>query len=151
MIYRLLCLYLLIAVQATAIETCHGDVACDLGDRSYHVLEPDGWDGETPLPVLLHFHGWARQGDVVVNHSRIAGATKLRGVLLVAPNGQRKTWDFWTSETDDVAFANRVLEDVANRYPVDPKHIYVSGYSYGSAMAWRFCFSTMGRFFECLE
>lgn len=88
---RLLCLLLLTAAQASAMETCHRDTACQVGNRSYHVLEPDGWDGQTPLPVLLHFHGWARQGSVVVNHQRIAGATKLRGVLLVAPNGLGKS------------------------------------------------------------
>ncbi|GGH36804.1 polyhydroxybutyrate depolymerase [Cribrihabitans marinus] len=125
------------AVQATA-NGCGGQTACPLGDRSYHVLEPDGWDGQTPLPVLLHFHGWQRQGDLVVKHPRIAGATRLRGVLLVAPNGRRKTWDFWTADTEDVGFAALVLEDVARRYPVDRARIYVSGYSYGAAMAWRY-------------
>lgn len=142
MIYRLLCLLLLTAAPTFAMgpwnTECHGDTACELGDRSYHVLEPEGWDGETPLPVLLHFHGWARQGTVVVNHERIAGATKLRGVLLVAPNGLGKSWDFWTSDTGDVPFADRVLEDVAKRYPIDPDRIYVSGYSFGGAMAWRY-------------
>ncbi len=142
MMYRLICLLLLSVTPAFAMgpwkTDCHGDAACPLGDRSYHVLEPDGWDGETPLPLLLHFHGWARQGDAVVNHQRIAGATRLRGVLLVAPNGLGKSWNFWTSDTKDVAFANRVLEDVASRYPIDPERIYVSGYSYGGAMAWRY-------------
>ncbi|MGI9368093.1 MAG: alpha/beta hydrolase family esterase [Ruegeria sp.] len=141
MIYRLIFL-LLTATPALAegpqSPGCHGDTPCELGARSYHVLEPDGWDGQSPLPVLMHFHGWARQGNVVVNHQRIADSTRRRGVLLVAPNGRRKTWDFWTADTDDVDFANRVLADVSNRYPVDPDHIYVSGYSYGSAMAWRY-------------
>ncbi|WP_299662768.1 polyhydroxybutyrate depolymerase [uncultured Ruegeria sp.] len=141
MIYRLLFL-LMMATPALAMgpwkSDCHGDTACEIGDRSYHVLEPEGWDGETPLPVLLHFHGWARQGDVVVNHERIAGATKLRDVLLVAPNGLSKSWNFWTADTQDVPFADRVLEDVASRYPIDSERIYVSGYSYGGAMAWRY-------------
>lgn len=137
MIYRLLCLWLLLA-SPTFAETCHHDTPCTLGDRSYHVLEPEGWDGETPLPVLLHFHGWSRQGTVVVNHERIAGASTRRGVLLVAPNGLNKSWNFWSAGTADVPFADAVLADVARRYPVDPERIYVSGYSYGGAMAWRY-------------
>ncbi|MEM9551318.1 MAG: PHB depolymerase family esterase [Pseudomonadota bacterium] len=114
------------------------EIPCAIGERSYHLREPDGWDGQNALPVLLHFHGWMRQGDLVVKHDRIASATRKRGVLLVAPNGQRRTWDFWSSETPDVGFAAEVLADVARRYPVDPARIYVSGYSYGSAMAWRY-------------
>lgn len=117
---------------------CHAQVPCPLGERSYHVLEPDGWDGVSPLPVLLHFHGWMRQGAFVVEHPRIAGATRRRGVLLLAPNGEGRSWDFWTRHTDDVAFAAAVIEDVAGRYPIDRGRIMVSGYSYGAAMAWRF-------------
>ncbi|NRB02480.1 MAG: polyhydroxybutyrate depolymerase [Rhodobacteraceae bacterium] len=111
---------------------------CDIGDRSYHVREPDGWDGESPLPVLLHFHGWQRQGTLIVRHQRISGATRRRGVLLVAPNGENRTWDFWDKDTDDVDFARAVLEEVKARYPVDESRVYVSGYSWGSNMAWRF-------------
>ena len=117
---------------------CQLDVACQLEDRSYHVNVPDGWDGQSALPVMLHFHGWARTGALPVQHQRISGATQRRGVLLLAPNGLGKTWDFWTSETDDVAFAAAVLEDAAKRYPIDRDNVFVSGYSYGSAMAWRY-------------
>jgi polyhydroxybutyrate depolymerase len=117
---------------------CHAEVPCTLGARSYHVKEPDGWDGVSPLPVLLHFHGWMRQGTLIVKHGRISGATRRRGVLLLAPNGEGKTWDFWTDQTNDVAFAAAVIEDAARRYPIDRSRIYVSGYSYGAAMAWRY-------------
>ena len=56
---------------------------------------------------------------------------------LIAPNGRRKTWNMWSPETEDVAFAQAVLEDVAKRYPIDRENIFLSGYSYGSSMAWR--------------
>lgn len=128
----------LLAVPSDADGPCEGEVACQLGDRSYHLRVPDDWDGVTPMPVLLHFHGWQRQGTLIVRHARIAGGTRRRGVLLLAPNGLRRTWDFWGAGSDDVDFAAAVIEDAAKRYPIDRSHIYVSGYSYGSAMAWRF-------------
>ncbi|MGA9412450.1 MAG: prolyl oligopeptidase family serine peptidase [Roseobacter sp.] len=117
---------------------CELEQPCFLGDRGYHVLAPDDWDGETALPVLLHFHGWMRDGALVVRHQRIASATRKRGVLLVAPNGVGKTWNFWQAASKDVPFAAAVLEDVAQTYPIDRDRIYISGYSYGGAMAWRF-------------
>ncbi len=132
----------LIATPAFSVgltdETCRDQVPCELDDRSYHVKEPDDWDGVTPLPVLLHFHGWQRQGTLIVKHGRISGATRKRGVLLLAPNGVSKTWNFWASRTDDVDFAAAVIEDAAKRYPIDRSKIFVSGYSFGSAMAWRY-------------
>ncbi len=118
-------------------QDCQLSVPCPLGERSYHVKEPDDWDGTSALPVLIHFHGWQRTGALPVQHARISGATRRRGVLLIAPNGIRKTWNFRSPETADVAFAQAVLEDVMNRYPIDPENIFVSGYSYGSIMAWR--------------
>ncbi len=123
---------------AAAEEVCLEQTACPLGDRSYHVKLPDDWDGVSPMPVMLHFHGWARQGTLIVKHARISGATRRSGVLLLAPNGRGKSWDFWDSTTDDVAFAQAVIEDAARKYPIDRSRIIVSGYSYGSAMAWRF-------------
>ncbi|MFL4469780.1 PHB depolymerase family esterase [Tateyamaria armeniaca] len=116
---------------------CQLDVPCELGERSYHVKEPDGWDGTSPLPVLIHFHGWQRTGALPVQHQRISGSTRRRGVLLIAPNGLRKTWNMWSPETEDVQFAADVLVDVAKRYPIDTDNIFLSGYSYGSIMAWR--------------
>lgn len=134
------CLALLWALPAAAMgpwQACHLDVPCVIGERSYHVKEPDDWDGSSPMPVLIHFHGWQRTGKLPVQHQRISGATRRRGVLLIAPNGNRKTWNFWSAETEDVAFAQKVIEDVLKRYPVDESNIFLSGYSYGSIMAWR--------------
>lgn len=121
---------------------CLEQVPCQLDDRSYHVKLPDDWDGVSPMPVMLHFHGWARQGTLIVKHARISGATRRRGVLLLAPNGRHKTWDFWSPGSDDTDFAEAVLEDAAKRFPIDRNAIIVSGYSYGSAMAWRFACET---------
>lgn len=129
---------LLFVSTIAAAEPCEGPTACTLDNRSYHIKLPDNWDGETPLPILLHFHGWGRQGDLIVKHRRISGATRRRGVLLIAPNGNGRTWDFWNGRSDDVDFAAAVIEDVAKQYPIDRDKIFVSGYSYGAAMAWRY-------------
>lgn len=138
MILRALFALLLLMPAAVQAEGCGLQTACPLGDRSYHVRLPDDWDGTTPMPVLLHFHGWARQGDLIVNHQRISGHTRRRGVLLIAPNGLGRSWDFWDAGSRDVPFAAAVIEDVAKRFPIDRSRLYVSGYSYGSAMAWRY-------------
>jgi len=145
---------LLVASSANAIGTkadasCGGkDTPCVLeSGRSYHVLFPDDWDGKADLPVMLHFHGWARTGSHPLWSPRTGGETRKRGVLLIAPNGEGRTWNFWRAETSDVTFTNEVLADVKKRFPIDEDRLIISGYSYGSAMAWRYvCESGEGVF-----
>lgn len=127
----------LFAPSSTALA-CAGATACPLGDRSYHLRVPDKWDGVSPLPVLLHFHGWGRQGNLVVRHGRIAVLDVADHILLLAPNGLNGSWSFRRNGSSDTAFAAAVIEDAAKRYPIDRAKIFVSGYSWGANMAWRF-------------
>lgn len=131
-------LILFLLFFASPAFACEGVEPCPLGGRSYHLRIPDTWDGVSPLPVLLHFHGWGRQGDLVVRHSRIATLGVADQALLLAPNGLSKTWSFRTEDSRDSDFAAAVIEDAAKRFPIDRSRIFVSGYSWGANMAWRF-------------
>lgn len=135
---RVLLLLLFLSSGAHEALACTGEVACELGERSYHVREPDEWNGKDALPVLLHFHGWGRQGDLVVRHDRIATGVVSERMLLVAPNGLNRSWSFRSPGSLDSEFAKAILADVAERYPIDSSKVFVSGYSWGSNMAWRF-------------
>ncbi|CTQ49891.1 alpha/beta hydrolase family esterase [Jannaschia donghaensis] len=134
----LACLTAAILMLATPAAACTGVDECTLGDRGYHLREPAGWDGVSPLPVLLHFHGWGRQGQVPVQSPRTGGAAEAAGVLFVAPNGLGRTWDFRRSGSPDTDFTRAVLADVAARYPIQGQPLIVSGYSWGALMAARF-------------
>ncbi|MEM1232933.1 MAG: polyhydroxybutyrate depolymerase [Pseudomonadota bacterium] len=130
--------FLLLLLLASPALGCEGAEPCALGDRSYHLRVPDGWDGVSALPVLLHFHGWGRQGDLVVRHGRIATLDVAEKALLLAPNGRNKTWSFRREGSPDSEFAAAVIEDAAQRFPIDRSRVFVSGYSWGANMAWRF-------------
>ena len=123
---------------------CDGTAACPLGDRSYHVRVPDTWDGTSALPVLVHFHGWGRDGAQVLRNGRIATLDVTENVLLLAPTGRNGSWAFRQPGSDDTDFANAMIEDAAARYPIDRSQIFVSGYSWGANMAWRFACESGG-------
>lgn len=122
----------------TPVLACGGQEACTLDERSYHLREPDNWDGESPLPVLLHFHGWGRQGNLIVRHDRISTLNVADDVLVLAPNGLGNSWDFRNPGSRDSVFARAVIDDAGRRYPINPDQIFISGYSFGAFMAWRF-------------
>lgn len=133
-----LVLFLISLCLAAPALACGGLEPCRLGDRSYHVVPPEGWDGTSPLPVLLHFHGWGRLGRVPVQSPRTGGAANGAGVLFVAPDGLGRTWAFRRDGGVDTPFALDVLGDVARRFPTEGQPIMVSGYSWGALMAARF-------------
>ncbi len=124
------------AIQPTLTPSiCGGNTSCKIGDRSYAARAPDGWNGTDPLPVLIHFHGWGRQGRHPTRSKRVFGATNETGVLLLAPDGIDKSWAFWHWEDRDVRFTEAVLADAQRRWPIDRSRVYLSGYSFGSLMA----------------
>lgn len=123
--------------SATATQACGIQEPCVLSERSYQALAPDNWNGDDDLPVLIHFHGWGRTGSNVVNNREIGGATRKTGVLLLAPNGYGKSWSFWREGSRDIPFVEEMIEDAAKRWPINRNRIFVSGFSYGAAMAWR--------------
>ncbi len=129
-------LALVLTLMSFPAVACGNGQSCALGERSYQAKTPDNWDGRTPLPVLLHFHGWGRTGTNVIRNKRISGATDQNGVLLLAPDGLGKSWSFWSERPRDISFAKAVLADAAKRWPIDQSRVYISGFSYGSAMAW---------------
>lgn len=139
----------LMALLAAPAAACPGAGDCVLGDRTYNLGLPDGWDGVSPLPVLLHFHGWGRQGEVPLASPRTGRAAAEAGVLLVAPDGLGRSWDFRRPGSADIAFADAVLDDVAARYPTRGEPLIVSGYSWGALMAARFACGT-GRRIDAL-
>ncbi|MEP1571176.1 alpha/beta hydrolase family esterase [Roseibium album] len=116
---------------------CGLEAACSVDERLYRAKPPEGWDGKQALPVLIHFHGWKRDSKHPLKNPKVLSAINQNGALLVAPEGLGRTWDFWDRGNRDVPFVRAVIEDLAKRYPVDRSRIFATGFSYGSAMAWR--------------
>lgn len=129
------------AAQETA---CGPDAPCEVEGGSYHLRVPEGWDGESPLPVLVFFHGHRGSGDSIFRSKGLRRDFSEAGYLLVAPNGAiRPGTDYraWPARPDagprdDVAFTLAVLDDVAARLPLDEARVHASGFSAGGSMAW---------------
>lgn len=130
---------------------CEGDRACSLENGEYHVLVPDGWDEQEPLPVVVHFHGYRGSAEQYYANDDIVDSFSEAGVLAILPNGIDGRWNSnpaWTEpgERDDFAFVAAVLDDVAARLPLDKDRVYATGFSAGSAMAVRLACTESERF-----
>ncbi len=142
------------ALMSPPAAACGSETECAVEGGSYYVAAPEGWDGVTPLPTVIFFHGAFSSGRAVMRGP--SRATFLdAGWLVIAPNGQSRAGRsglFWPARDagpdsrDDVAFARAVLDDAAERFPIDRERLLVSGFSAGGSMAWRLFCLEGGRF-----
>ncbi len=129
---------------AAAQPTCGEEAPCELTGGSYFFVTPDGWDGQSPLPAIVFFHGHRSSGRSALRGS-VRKTFGKAGYVVIAPNGQVRPgadYFYWparpmeTPMRDDVAFAQAVVEDVAREVPLDRQRILVAGFSAGGSMAW---------------
>ena len=135
----------------------HGEVQSEGSGRIYLLHAPDDYDGiaARPLMVVLHggggsaefaqrVHGWCdlsqREGCLVVfpeasceDPTRIAG---VRENPRIWNDGSRRS-AVARRNVDDIGYLTAVLDDVQDRFAVDARQVFVSGFSNGASMAFR--------------
>lgn len=123
-----------------------------LGARSlgYHV--PRRVTRAPALVVALHGGGLGSPEQ----HERMTGWTTLadreRSLVVVYPQGVKATWNAGHSalgyagrqNLDDVGFLEAVIRDAAIRFAVDPRRVYLSGFSNGSMLCHWFAVESPG-------
>ncbi|MEM7643569.1 MAG: polyhydroxybutyrate depolymerase [Pseudomonadota bacterium] len=126
-----------------AESPCGPEAACEIEGGSYHLVVPEGWDGASPLPALIFYHGHRGSGRSIFRSAGLNGDFGAAGYLLIAPNGALRPGSDIRSypartgaPRDDVAFTLAVLEDAAARVPLDRDRVFAAGFSAGGSMAW---------------
>ncbi|MEO1494962.1 MAG: polyhydroxybutyrate depolymerase [Pseudomonadota bacterium] len=155
---RVLTFAVLAALQpwstATADPLCGAaQTPCEIDGGSYHMAVPEGWDGASPLPAIVFFHGHRSSGKSVLKGS--IQATFGTDYAIIAPNGPkspRGDYRFWPARPqtdpirDNIAFLEAVVADAADRVALDRGRILVGGFSAGGSMAWRVACQRGGAF-----
>lgn len=93
---------------------------------SYQLRHP------APLALMLHGAGGTAQHGLGVLQSLADDS----GLILLAPQSRRQTWDMIRGGFGpDVAFIDRALQHVFERYAIDPAHLAIGGFSDGASYA----------------
>ena len=103
-------------------------------------------DGKYPLVVFLH--GGSSNGLSGLYSHEWVQVAKARGLILALPTGTMRCMNdnmphpAWNAShdsihMDDEKFLRMLVQDIAERYPVDLSRVYINGHSMGSAMTQR--------------
>ena len=118
-------------------------------DRSYRVHVPRGYDGETPAPVVLAFHGGGSNAQQMERYCGLSAKADKGGFVVAYPNGTARpesmtlTWNTGLAlmyatrkKIDDVAFTRLLLDDLESCVVVDRRRVFATGISNGAMMCY---------------
>lgn len=104
--------------------------------RTYLLHVSEDYDGTTPRPLLLSFHGWSVGKDVHESTTGMAEQGTARGYVVVTPEGlgDPLEWNiFEEEEPDNYAFVDTLVDELGQELCLDSARIFAAGHSEGSA------------------
>lgn len=108
-------------------------------ERTYHLFVPTGYDGRTPLPLVLELHGSGGTAERQAATSRFFELGAREGFLVAslqaAAEGNRWNVPIMSERPDDVRYVSDVIDHVATRACTDQKRVYATGFSGGARMS----------------
>jgi len=134
-------LIFLFAIFAAPAWACGPDSQCEVEGGYYLASAPADWDGKTPLPVVVYFHGWNGTPEGTFRNKAMVNSVNNRGGLFIAPYARTGYWrqigeGRAEGGRDELAYVRAVMADVKRRWPVDESLTMTSGFSRGASMSW---------------
>jgi poly(3-hydroxybutyrate) depolymerase len=117
--------------------------------RQYNVHVPPGYDGSSPVPLVLDFHGWTSSPGAQQSLSGFQQLADAHGFIVAYPQGYdpagtRLSWNAGTccdpastAHLDDVGLVRAIVADIESNANIDPLRVYATGLSNGGGMSHR--------------
>jgi polyhydroxybutyrate depolymerase len=115
-------------------------------ERKYIIYTPQGYDGNSKLPLLLNFHGFGGQAGDYMSYSNMRSTADSENFILVYPQGTDLDGSpHWNaalnggdnkSNVDDLGFIEALINKLSSENLIDLKRVYAVGYSNGGMMSY---------------
>ena len=115
-------------------------------ERKYIIYTPQGYDGNSKLPLLLNFHGFGGQAGDYMSYSNMRSTADSENFILVYPQGTDLDGSpHWNaalnggdnkSDVDDLGFIEALINKLSSENLIDLKRVYAVGYSNGGMMSY---------------
>jgi polyhydroxybutyrate depolymerase len=110
--------------------------------RSYLITVPATWDRVRPIPVLFVFHGAGSDAESMVRATGFDAMAETTHMLVVYPRAPARTKRYDVDPargraSADVLFFDALLARLRERFPVDDRRVFATGFSNGAALCYR--------------
>jgi polyhydroxybutyrate depolymerase len=108
--------------------------------RRFILHVPRSYTGQTPVPLILDFHGILMNSGLERAFSGFADLSETEGFIVAFPEGTDTAFNVGicctsSAAVDDVAFARAIVAQLSQRGCIDQKRIHSVGYSMGGGMS----------------
>lgn len=110
-------------------------------ERTYVLHEPSSASAAGSRMLIISLHGNLGTGAQQEDLTGFSPLADERGFVAVYPDGIDKSWadgrgttDADTKGIDDVGFISALIDEMVAKHGVDPKKVFVTGFSNGSMM-----------------
>ena len=101
-------------------------------NRNMLVYAPSGIEKNRPL--IIQMHGYNQDAAYQKNAAKWESIADTGRFVVVFPNGEGRAWDI--SGDKDLNFIKAIINEMNNKYGIDKKRVYVSGFSMGGMMSY---------------
>jgi polyhydroxybutyrate depolymerase len=117
-------------------------------ERSYLLHVPSSYNGRTTVPLVIMLHGSSQNPTQTQTFSKFSAKSDEEGFVVVCPQGtffhlgildwNIKQFTNYAPDggPDDVGYINELINRLEQEYKIDPKRIYIAGFSAGAHMAY---------------
>lgn len=132
-------------------------IEVDGEQRYYYLHVPKGYSCDHPAPLFVDFHGTSTADRPEESYAQDAldALSEEQGIVLVRPRSRSSDEDGttvfrWDQNDGDIerntVFAEALVQELVGRYRIDPKRMFVAGFSSGTNMAAQLLASTSWSF-----
>lgn len=100
-------------------------------EHAYFQRVPPAHDGETPVPLVLDFHGFLESSSVHAAHSQLGPYGDEAGFVTLTPDSGRDPDRWELMADDDVEFVTALLDRTEAELCIDRNRVFSTGLSMG--------------------
>ncbi|MFG2020054.1 alpha/beta hydrolase family esterase [Actinomadura geliboluensis] len=125
--------------------TSEHTIAMGFWNRPYLLHLPPGRPAGKPLPLIVALHGGLNDPEYVRRQSGLDTVADAQGYAVAYPEGFLGTWNAgaccsfarWAG-IDDMSFLDELIETLVKQGVADPRRVFMTGFSNGGGMAYRY-------------